>query len=62
VQLKKYASTNPGMQKLVTEHLNLGRELKKRHGLESALNDESDSDKEEKTEKPLTKAEMIEVG
>lgn len=60
VQLKQYASKNPGMQKLIGEHLNLGRELKARHGLEKAINSDASSD-EENAVKPLTKAEMIEA-
>lgn len=61
VQLRQYAAKNPGMQKLVTEHLNLGRELKARHGLEKVLDRDSSDEKEEPTEKPLTKSEMLEV-
>jgi U3 small nucleolar RNA-associated protein 14 len=59
-QLRKYASKNPGMQKLITEHLNLGRELKSKLGFEGAIDGE-DEGSEEEIDKPLTKSEMIEV-
>ncbi|KAI6221319.1 hypothetical protein M3Y99_01560900 [Aphelenchoides fujianensis] len=61
VQLKNYAAKNPGMQKLIAEHLKLGRELKARHGLEDALDGSDESDGEEAAAQPLTKAEMLEL-
>lgn len=60
VQLRQYASKNSGMQKLISEHLNLGRELKSKLGLEAAIAS-NDEESEEETDKPLTKSEMIEV-
>ena len=65
VQLKNYASKNPGMQALMDEHLKLGRELQGKHGLEAALKsgdeDEESSDSDASGEKPLTRAEILEV-
>jgi len=59
VQLRQYASKNPGMQRLITEHLKLGRELKGKHGLDRSIRDSDDS--EEETNKPLTRAEILEL-
>lgn len=63
VQLRQYASKNPGMQRLITEHLKLGRELKSKHGLENVLKsyEEEEEEDSEGAVNHLTKAEMLEV-
>ncbi|KAI6208510.1 hypothetical protein M3Y96_00123000 [Aphelenchoides besseyi] len=62
VQLKQYASKNPGMQKLISEHMKLGRALKGRHGLEKVVeSDDENSQEDETSEQPLTKSEILEL-
>ncbi|CAD5209415.1 unnamed protein product [Bursaphelenchus xylophilus] len=56
VQLRQYAARNPQMQQLISEHLNIGREFKKRHGMEV---EEESSDDESDATKQLTKTEII---
>ncbi|CAD5206533.1 unnamed protein product [Bursaphelenchus okinawaensis] len=57
VQLRQYATRNPEMQNLITEHLNMGRELKKRHDLEV----EEDEEEEEPKESTMSKAELLQL-
>lgn len=57
VQLKQYASKNLEMQKLITEHLSIGRELKKRHEIDV----EKGSDDEEEEKEKMSKSELLKL-